>query len=122
MGILREILTAKTQPVGLKKIMELERLYKVQTQIRYNYKLHVKAYIMIQMSILDSSSFIYAYIALIRSGLNFQNSTDENKCYFSNFQDQGYQTFISNIPAIYKRSSKVRRFIIIYELELYCFC
>ena len=59
-GILREILTAKTQPVGLKKIMELERLYKVQTQIHYNYKLHVKAYIMIQMSILDSSSFIYA--------------------------------------------------------------
>ena len=43
MGILREILTAKTQPVGLKKIMELERLYKVQTQIvHYNYNYMLK--------------------------------------------------------------------------------
>ena len=42
-GILREILTAKTQPVGLKKIMELERLYKVQTQIvHYNYNYMLK--------------------------------------------------------------------------------
>ena len=42
-GILREILTAKTQPVGLKEIMELERLYKVQTQIvHYNYNYMLK--------------------------------------------------------------------------------